>query len=236
MEIRNLCGLWASWLCPSRPLGTQAVRGCKRNFLQSEQGGRGWLAFVHRSKIPQSSRRARFLWLRENRELVVVKRLTHTQACSLKHPFSWKKDNVKAGWLLWKALLKLTESSLRTLWKLSESSTKALRKISESGLSKSSAKAGSLKAFWKLYKSSPKADSLKTLSESSTKALRMLSESGLSKSSPKEGSTKALWKLYKSSPKAGSPKVFRKQADFCWKPFKSKLTFVENTPKAGWLL
>ena len=26
-----------------------------------------------------------------------------------------------------------------------------------------------------------------------------------------------------------------KQADFCWKPFKSKLTFVECSSKAGWL-
>ena len=52
------------------------------------QGGRGWLAFGDRSRIPQSFRRARickflrqkhrFLQLRENRPFVVVKRLTHT--------------------------------------------------------------------------------------------------------------------------------------------------------------
>ena len=61
------------------------------------QGGRGWLAFGDRSRIPQSFRRARifkfsrqkrrFLQLRENRPFVFVKRLTHTQAGSLKHPF-----------------------------------------------------------------------------------------------------------------------------------------------------
>ena len=61
------------------------------------QGGRGWLAFADRTRIPQSFRRARickfsrqthrFLQLRENRPFVVVKRLTHTQARSLKHPF-----------------------------------------------------------------------------------------------------------------------------------------------------
>ena len=66
------------------------------HFIQC-QGGRGWLAFVDRNRIPQSFRRARickfsrqkrrFLQLRENRPFVVVKRLTHTQARSLKHPF-----------------------------------------------------------------------------------------------------------------------------------------------------
>ena len=65
--------------------------------LSHDQGGRGWLAFVDRNRIPQSFRRARickfsrqkrrFLQLRENRPFVVVKRLTHTQARSLKHPF-----------------------------------------------------------------------------------------------------------------------------------------------------
>ena len=49
--------------------------------------------------------------------------------------------------------------------------------------------------------------------ESSLKALRKLSESSL----------KTLWKLYESYLNAGSPKALRKQADFCWKPFK-KLT------------
>ena len=60
----------------------------------ADQGGRGWLAFGDRSRIPQSFRRARickfsrqkryFLQLRENRPFVVVKRLTHTQVLSLK--------------------------------------------------------------------------------------------------------------------------------------------------------
>ena len=63
----------------------------------SPQGGRSWLAFVHRRRIHQSFRRAhickflrqkrRFLQLQENRLFVVVKRLTQTQARSLKHPF-----------------------------------------------------------------------------------------------------------------------------------------------------
>merc|ERR1712192_60026 len=56
-------------------------------LLYGMQGGRGWLAFGDRSRIPQSFRRARicklsrqkrrFLQLRENRPFVVVKRLTH---------------------------------------------------------------------------------------------------------------------------------------------------------------
>ena len=64
---------------------------------QLMQGGRGWLAFVDRNRIPQSFQRTRickfsrqkrcFLQLWENRPFVVVKRLTHTQARSLKHPF-----------------------------------------------------------------------------------------------------------------------------------------------------
>ena len=66
-------------------------------YIQDDQGGRGWLAFGDRSRIPQSFRIARickssgqkrpFLQLRENRLFVGVKRLTHTQARSLKHPF-----------------------------------------------------------------------------------------------------------------------------------------------------
>ena len=77
--------------------------------------------------------------------------------------------------------------------------------------------------------------------------VRKLSKSGLSNSSTKAGSLKALWKLsesslktlwklYESSTKAIWKRALWKQADFCWKPFKSKLTFVENTPKVGWLL
>ena len=74
-------------------------RGWNRGAIDSLglQGGRGWLAFVHRSRIPQSFRRARickfsrqkhrFFFKRENRPFVVVKRLTHTHARSLKHPF-----------------------------------------------------------------------------------------------------------------------------------------------------
>ena len=52
------------------------------------QGGRGWLAFVDRSRIPLSFRRAHicsflrqkncFLRFTENRKFVVVKELTHT--------------------------------------------------------------------------------------------------------------------------------------------------------------
>ena len=56
------------------------------------------VAFVHRSRNPQSFRRARickfarqkrrfFLQLQENRPFVDLKRLTHTQARSLKHTF-----------------------------------------------------------------------------------------------------------------------------------------------------
>ena len=129
-----------------------------------------------------------------------------------------------------------------------------VRKLSKSGLSNSSTKAGSLKALWKLSESSPKAlwklyES--RLYESSKKALRKLSENSLEtlrklyESYLKAGSLKAGWlllealkalrklsensletlrKLYESSLKAGSPKALRKQADFCWKPFKSKLT------------
>ena len=61
------------------------------------QGGRGWLAFGDRSRIPEGFRRARickfsrqkrlFLQLRDNRPFVVVKRFTQTQTRSLKHPF-----------------------------------------------------------------------------------------------------------------------------------------------------
>ena len=97
-----------------------------RKHFKRLQGGRGWLAFGDRSRIPQSFWRARickfsqqkrcFLQLQENRPFVVVKRLTHTQAR--------------------KALRKLSESRLH------ESSLKALRK-----LSKSSLKAGSTKAL-----------------------------------------------------------------------------------------
>ena len=127
-----------------------------------------------------------------------------------------------------KALRKLSESSLKTLRKqalrkLSESFTKALRKLSKSSLkilrkqalrklSESSTIAGSTKALQKLSESSPKA--LRKLSESSLKALRKLSENSL----------ETLRKLYESYLKAGSPKALRKQADFCWNPFKSKLT------------
>ena len=59
-----------------------------------DQGGRGWLAFVHLSRIPQSFRRARisqqkhrFIQLREYKQFVVVKRLTHKKVRSHKHPF-----------------------------------------------------------------------------------------------------------------------------------------------------
>ena len=41
---------------------------------------------------------------------------------------------------------------------------------------------------------------------------------------------KTLLKLSESS-----PQDLRKQADFSWKPSESKLTFVESSPKAGWL-
>ena len=76
-----------------------------QNFITSRdtgqhcamQGGRGWLAFVHRSRIPQSFRRMRickflgqkhcFLQLRGKKQFVVIKRPTHTQERSLKHPF-----------------------------------------------------------------------------------------------------------------------------------------------------
>ena len=74
-----------------------------------------------------------------------------------------------------------------------------------------SLKAGSTKALWKLYESSLKAPSKQALRKHSDISLRALS------------------KLYESFPKAGSPKeALRKQADFYWKPFKSKLTFVDN--------
>ena len=99
------------------------------------------------------------------------------------------------------ALQKLYESSLKALRKLSESSLKTLRKQALRKLPESSTKAGSMKV-------------LRKLSESFPKALRKLSENSL----------ETLQKLYKSSLKAGSPKALRKQADFCWKPFKSKLT------------
>ena len=142
------------------------------------QGGRGCLAFVQHSKIPQNFRRASickfvrqehcFLRLRENRQFVVVKGLKHTQTRFLKHPFRCLD------------MYFFLQSFYFT------------------------------KDLWKLYESSPKA-----------------------------GPTKVLWKLYESSPKAGSPKALRKQVDFFWKPFKSKLTFIENTPKlwakVGWL-
>ena len=73
------------------------VRGITRE-MRRRQGGRSWLAFGDRCRIPQSFRRARickfsgqkfrfFLQLVESRPFVVVKRLTHTQARSLKHPF-----------------------------------------------------------------------------------------------------------------------------------------------------
>ena len=77
------------------------VRTPKINFNLTkglQQGGRGWLAFGDRSRIPQSFRRARickfsrqkrrFLQLRENRPFVVVKRLTHIQASSLAYCYT----------------------------------------------------------------------------------------------------------------------------------------------------
>ena len=80
---------------------TGSISGHIKVDSQSEgchkkQGGRGWLAFVHRSRITQSFRRARickflrqkrcFLRLRENWQFVVVKGLKNTQTRSLKHP------------------------------------------------------------------------------------------------------------------------------------------------------
>ena len=81
-----------------------SFESCKYSFLavnsrfaSLKQGGRGWLAFGDRIRNPQSFRRARickfsrqkhrFLQLPENRPFVVVKRLTHIQASSLKCPF-----------------------------------------------------------------------------------------------------------------------------------------------------
>ena len=82
----------------------------------------------------------------------------------------------------------------------------------------------SLKALQKLSVGSPKAprkQALWKLSESSLKALRKHAL---------QSSTKALRKLSQNS-----LKNLWNQSEFCWKPFKSKLTFVESTPKAGWL-
>ena len=79
------------------PLNQESNHSSGNGDTSPSQGSRGWLAFGDRSRIPQSFRRARickfsrqkrrFLQLRENRPFVVVKRLTHTQARSLKHPF-----------------------------------------------------------------------------------------------------------------------------------------------------
>ena len=189
---------------------------------ETHQGGRGWLAFGDRSRIPQSFRRARickfsrqkhcFLQLRENRPFVVVKRLTHTQARSLKHPF-WCLD-MYFGYVL--VVRKLSKSSTKALWKLSESSPKALWKLYESRLYESSLKALRKQALRKLSESSPKA--LWKLSGNSTKALQKLSESRLSKSSPKAG-----WLLLEALQKQAD------LADFRWKHSQSRMTFVESS-------
>ena len=66
------------------------------------------------------AKKRRFLQLRENRPFVVVKRLTHTQARSLKHPFDVKIRTLVMYSGCTKALQKLYES------RLCESSPKAL--------------------------------------------------------------------------------------------------------------
>ena len=68
------------------------------------QGGRGWLAFSHRKKIPQSFRRTTkmlfFIRSRGNRQFVFVKGLSHTQTHSLyKSRMTFVKSSTKAGWL-----------------------------------------------------------------------------------------------------------------------------------------
>ena len=188
--------------------------------------GVGWLS-GDCSRIPQSFRRARvckfsrqkrcFLQLRENRPFVVVKRLTHTQARSLKHPF-WCLDMYFGYVLVVRKLSKsgLSKSSTKALWKLSESSPKALWKLYESRLYESSLKALRKQALRKLSESSPKA--LWKLSGNSTKALRKLSESRLSKSSPKAG-----WLLLEALQKQAD------LADFRWKRSQSRMTFVESS-------
>ena len=116
--------------------------------------GVGWLsctaaeslrAFVVRVFANFRDKNIVFLRLQENRQFVVVKRLTHTQARSLKHPFRC-----------------LDMYFYFTMQTCSESTLKALRKLSESGLSKSRIYESSTKTLRKqalrgLYECSPRA-------------------------------------------------------------------------------
>ena len=105
---------------------------------------------------------------------------------------------------------KLSGISLeQALWKLS----KTLQKHSESRISKSS-----LKIIW--TPGSPIA--LQKFSKNSPKALQKLFKSSL----------KTPWKQALQKLSESSPKVLQKQADFCWKPSKSRMTFVESSMKA----
>ena len=190
--------------------------------FSEKQGGR---AFVEGVFANFRDKNIVFLQLRENRPFVVVKRLAHTQARSLKHPF-WCLDMYFGYVLVVRKLSKsgLSKSSTKALWKLSESSPKALWKLYESRLYESSLKALRKQALRKLSESSPKA--LRKLSESSLKALRKLSENSL----------ETLRKLYESYLKVGSLKAcwllleaLQKQADFRWKHSQSRMTFVESS-------
>ena len=59
----------------------------------------------------------------------------------------------------------------------------------------------------------------------------------ISEHSLKAGSSKDLWKLAKSFLKAGwlLLKALQKQADFHWRLYKSRMTFIECSTNAGWL-
>ena len=137
------------------------------------QGGRSWLAFMDRSRIPQGSRRAcickfsrqkhRFFYICGKTGNLWLSIDLHTQARSLKHPFQDFQTPISRYVLLFTKLL-FYKNSLKALQK------RALQKLSASRLYESS-----LNALRKLSKS---------LRE---EALRKLSESGLSKSSTKAG-------------------------------------------------
>ena len=113
-----------SYLSTIVMLLTMMRRRMRMIKITTIQGGRGWLAFVERSRIPQTFRRTRicellrhkcrFLLLRESKQAVVIKGLKHTKTSFLKHPFRCLDMYFfLQSFNFTKALWKLYESSLK---------------------------------------------------------------------------------------------------------------------------